>query len=313
MAQTMKPEQSRHEQFIEYAAALRERFAEGLLTELQPLSQWVVWKGELEDGRPKKVPYNPNYDHIQARASVKIPKSWGTLADALLTLESGHYSGLGFMITPPLVFIDLDHSFDKQSGTITDPKAQEIIQSLNSYTEVSPSGTGLHVLAYGSLPGKNIHTAIELYGQDRFTTITTNHLAGTPATIEQRQDAIASLYNRFAPHISETNNQNTRLGFGTGATMTELPPEAEHDAVLQRLLSGDTSSYQSASNADFVLVLKLLHWTGDNVELTRKLFLESGLYREGKTERRTGQTDYLDMTINNAIRKRRNADVYYCR
>jgi primase-polymerase (primpol)-like protein len=60
-------------------------------------------------------------------------------------------------------------------------------------------------------------------------------------------------------------------------------------------------------------VLKLLHWTGDNVELTRKLFLESGLYREGKTERRTGQTDYLDMTINNAIRKRRNADVYYCR
>jgi primase-polymerase (primpol)-like protein len=95
-------------------------------------------------------------------------------------------------------------------------------------------------------------------------------------------------------------------GVGSGAAMTELPPEAEHDAVLQRLLAGDTTGYPSASNADFVLVLKLLHWTGDDIALTRKLFLESGLYREGKTERRTGETTYLEMTINNARKKRRN-------
>src|SRR2546421_12000770 len=50
----------------------------------------------------------------------------------------------------------------------------------------------------------------------------------------------------------------------------------------------------SNSNADFVLVLKLLHWTGDNIALTRRLFLDSGLYREDKTERKTGQTTYLD-------------------
>ncbi len=89
--------------------------------------------------------------------------------------------------------------------------------------------------------------------------------------------------------------------------MTELPPEAAHDVVLQRLLSGDITGYKSPSNADFVLVLKLLHWTGDNVALTRKLFLESGLYRQEKTERKTGETTYLDMTINNARKKRRNS------
>jgi putative DNA primase/helicase len=306
MAQTMKPEQGRHERFIEYTAALRERFAEGLLAELQPLNQWVVWKNELEEGKRKKIPYNPNHYQIQARASVKIPKSWGTLEQSLKALESGTYSGLGFMITPPLVFIDFDHSVDKTSGAITDPQAQEVVWQLNSYTEVSPSKTGLHILAYGRLPGKNIHTAIELYGQDRFTTITTKHLPGTPSTIEHRQEAIASLYHRFAPPVTETDNQNTRVGVGTGAAMTELPPEAAQDAVLQRLLAGDTTGYKSASNADFVLVLKLLHWTGDNIELTRKLFLESGLYREGKTERKTGQTTYLDMTINNARKKRWN-------
>jgi putative DNA primase/helicase len=303
MAQIMKPEQGRHERFIEYAAFLKERFASGMLEELQPLKQWVVWNGELEEGKRKKVPYNPNYRN--ARASVKIPKSWGTLEQSLQALESGNFSGIGFMITPPLVFADLDHSYDRTTKTITDPQAQEIVQSLNSYTEASP-GNGLHILAYGNLPGRNIHTAIEMYGQDRFTTITTNHLAGTPPTIEQRQDAIASLYHRFAPQVTEPIIQNTVGGFGTGATITELPAEAEHDAVLQRLLAGDISGYQSQSNADFVLVLKLLHWTGDNIELTRKLFLSSGLYREEKTERKTGDTTYLDMTINNAIKKRRN-------
>jgi putative DNA primase/helicase len=214
MAQTMKPEQTRHERFVEYTTALRERFADGLLSELQPLKQWVVWKGELEDGKRKKVPYNPQYYQIHARASVKIPKSWGSLPEALTVLESGNYSGLGFMITPPLTFVDLDHSFDRTTKTITDPQAHEVVRDLNSYTEVSPSGTGLHVLAYGALPGKNMHTAIEMYGQDRFTTITTNHLAGTPTTIEQRQDAIASLYNRFAPPVSETMIQNTGGGLG---------------------------------------------------------------------------------------------------
>jgi primase-polymerase (primpol)-like protein len=71
-------------------------------------------------------------------------------------------------------------------------------------------------------------------------------------------------------------------------------------------LSGDSAGYPSPSNADFVLIMKLLHWTGDNVELTRKLFLASGLFREGKTLRKTGQTTYLDMTITNALKKRRN-------
>ena len=105
MALAMKPEQSRQEHSIEYACLLRERFASGLLSNLQPLNQWIVWKGKLEDGKRKKVPYNLHYRN--ARASVKIPKSWGTLNQSLHALETGNYSGIGFMITPPLV-IDKD-------------------------------------------------------------------------------------------------------------------------------------------------------------------------------------------------------------
>ncbi len=69
----MLPE-NRRERFTAYAHMLKERFQSGILAELQPLPQWVVWRSEIEDRKKKKVPYNPNYHSI--RASVKIPKSW---------------------------------------------------------------------------------------------------------------------------------------------------------------------------------------------------------------------------------------------
>jgi putative DNA primase/helicase len=301
---TMNPEHNRQERFIEYAEYLRERFDSGVLAELHDLPQWVVWRAELEGEKQKKVPYNPNVR--LARASVKISTSWGTLAEALTALESGTYSGLGFMLTPPLVLVDLDNSFERATRTITDPQAAEIVHSLNSYTEASP-GKGLHVLAYGSLPGKGIHTAIEMYGQDRFTTITTNHLAGTPRSIEHQQEAIEALYRRFAPPVAQREHQNTRGWVGSANALTDLPPEAANDPLLQRLLAGDIAEYgNDQSRADFVLIMKLLHWTGDNVSLTRDLFLQSPLGKRAKAARPTGLTTYVDMTIYNVLRKRRN-------
>jgi putative DNA primase/helicase len=296
-------EQQRRERFTAYSHMLKERFDNGILAELQPLNQWVVWRSELEDGKKKKIPYNPQLHRI--RASVKVPKSWGTLDQALKALETGDYSGIGFMLTPPLVMIDLDNSFDRKTGTITDPKAEKIVRDVNSYFEASPY-KGLHGLAYTDRPIRNFHTGIEIYGQDRFTTITTDHIAGTLTTIENRTEAIQALYRQFAPPVELRAYQNTSGGLGSGNALSELPPEAANDPALQRLLRGDISGFASPSNADFVLVMKLLHWTGDNAALTRKLFLQSGLYREDKTERKTGATTYIDMTIHNALKKRRN-------
>jgi len=301
----MNVEHTRRERYSAYAARLKERFQSGCLAQLQPLNQWVVWRAEVDsEGKQKKAPYNPNARN--AYASVKIPKSWATLDQALTALESGRYSGIGFMITPPLVFIDLDHCVSRETGTITDPKAQEIVQQMNSYTEISPSGTGLHLLAYGTLPGKNIHTAIEMYGKDRFTTVTTKHLEGIPTTIEARQEALNDLYSRYAPPLPQPPIQNTRGGVGMENSHVELPPEAKRDQGLQRLLSGDITGYQSQSSADFVLIMKLLHWTGDDIALTRQLFLNSPLGKREKAQRPTGEVTYVDMTIQNVLRKRRN-------
>ncbi len=194
------------------------------------------------------------------------------------------------MITPPLVMIDLDHSFDRTTQTITDPQAAEIVQSLNSYTELSPSGTGLHILTYGQLPGKGIHTAIEMYGQDRFTTITTNHLTGTPPTIENtRQEALDALYHRFAPPVREPSIRTQGGVFGAGRHL----PNCHRKRNMTQCYNGSCpvilQAMPSPSNADFVLIMKLLHWTGDNVELDQEHFfvLSTWTAREGTAQNRT--------------------------
>src|SRR5207248_531179 len=226
---------------------------------------------------------------------------------SLKALATGRYNGIGFVFSraDPFTGIDLDSCVGKD-GTLA-AWAKEIITTLDTYTEYSPSKLGVHLLTQATLPeaGKKAGH-IELYSQDRYFTLTTDQVPGTPTTIAERQDAIAALYYRIAPVGAERGSQNTRVRVGSGSTLTELPSEAGNDPLLQQLLRGDTTGFASPSNADFVLVLKLLHWTGDNVALTRKLFVESGLYREDKTERKTGATTYLDMTINNAVKKRRN-------
>ena len=304
----MSSEHQQQESATRYAAYLSERFeAQGMLAQLQDYPNFVVWRYVSVDGQRKKPPFNPN---TQQAASPTEPDTWGTLETALTAVATGRFQGIGFMLSQsPFSGIDLDHCIEE--GTLT-PWAHEIVEALDTYTEYSPSwnkatGTGgVHLLVAGKPPTSKKAGNLEVYGEKHYLTITTNHLPGTPTTINARQEALDALYRSVAPPVEERPYQNTRGVAGSGSDLTELPPEAVHDQVLQKLLRGDLTGYKSQSSADFVLIMKLLHWTGDNIELTRKLFLQSGLYRE-KTERKTGTTTYLDMTIHNALKKRRNS------
>src|SRR2546421_8406169 len=289
MQQERTPQNRLQEQrhYAGYAQDLREQLHSGLLSELTPYPQFVVWKYTVEQGKLKKRPFNPR-THLPAKTNDST--TWARVEPSLKALATGRYNGIGFVFAEadPFTGTDLDACVAKD-GTIA-AWAQEIITTLSSYTEYSPSKLGVHILTQASLPGAGRKTGdIEMYSQERFFTITTDHIDGTPTAIAERQEEVAALYQRIAP-VKSRDYQNTRWGVGSGSALTDLPAEAANDPLLQRLLKGDTTGFPSPSNADFVLVLKLLHWTGDNINLTRKLFLDSGLYREEKTERRTGET-----------------------
>jgi primase-polymerase (primpol)-like protein len=292
----------------DHAHLLQERFATGYLSRFQDLSQWVVWKVERKDEAAHKVPYNPR--RLLYRASSKRPESWGTMQQALAAYSSGNFSGIGFMVTPPFVLIDLDHSFSRATQRISSSEATAIIKTLNSATEASPN-TGIHIYLEGLLPGQNLHTPhIEIY-TNWFTTITTDHIAGTPLDIQPRQTELSALYAQYAPRYSlDQNTSGKGEREASSNKLSCLPPEADSDPVLKRLLAGDTTAYNGdESRADFVLILKLLHWTGDDTALTRELFLASPLGKREKAQKKVGPTTYVDMTIRNAQKKRRNRPI----
>jgi putative DNA primase/helicase len=129
----------------------REFKFESIPDELKTQATWVCYRMEPRFGQPKptKIPYNPVTGE---KAKANEPTTWTAYESCVAAAERGEYAGIGFEFAPPYVGVDLDHCRDADTGEIED-WAQEIIAHLNSYTEASPSGTGVHIIIRGSLPG----------------------------------------------------------------------------------------------------------------------------------------------------------------
>jgi putative DNA primase/helicase len=149
-------------------------------SELTALPQWVVWRYTWLEDRQKwdKPPLRVRNGN---EASSTNSTTWGTFEDALWTYETGLVDGIGFVFATKtgLVGIDLDHCRDVKAGVI-DPWALEIIDRFDTYTELSPSGTGVHLFAAGTLPGKGLKTPRgEMYDSGRYFTVTGHRLEGS--------------------------------------------------------------------------------------------------------------------------------------
>jgi putative DNA primase/helicase len=153
--------------------AVNPPITETIPEQLADRPQWVDWRLEERDGKQTKVPYTPG---TLRRASTTDLMTWRTFSEALETYECSEppYDGIGFVFcsADPFVGIDLDDCRNPESGEVS-PWAQEIINSVREgYVEVSPSGTGVHVIAHGVMKNGAKKGRIEIYGQDRFFTIT---------------------------------------------------------------------------------------------------------------------------------------------
>jgi hypothetical protein len=164
---------------------------------LEELKQWPNWIGHLN-----KRPMNP---HTGYGASINNPGHWASFDEAWQAARQHGWSGLGFVFTEAcgIVGIDLDQCLrpDAPAGEMPTPQAwaRDVVMCLNSYTEVSPSGRGLHILCKGTIPANLAQTPFEMYARGRYFTITgRQHPLGAdqlrPATAE-----LAALYAVFAP------------------------------------------------------------------------------------------------------------------
>lgn len=161
------------------------------LQELRQGQQWVCYD-------KNKIPYTPTSGK---RAKANDPVTWATSEQAQKAFRASktRYAGVGreFIKEQGITGIDLDKCIDEH-GQLS-PFAKEIVARLNSYTEYSPSGKGLHIWVHGSLP-ENLgpdpdgNTPIEMYDCDRYFTWTGKRMEGTPKTIEARQEQLDMLY-----------------------------------------------------------------------------------------------------------------------
>jgi len=258
--------------------------AEALPTSLLEYDQWVCWRSEDRDGTPTKVPLDPSTGRF---ASSTNPQTWASFDDARAYAATGNADGVGFVFTEddPFVGIDLDHCRGVETRTVHD-WARAIVDQLDSYTEVSPSGTGVHVLVRGSLPGDSNRSGdVELYETARFFTVTGDHVDGTSKQINERRDALTAVHREHVGgSVSEDTAEPPAAKRSAGAslddtTLIERAQQAANGQKFSGLWSGSTAGYESQSEADMALSSMLAFWTGGDAAQMDRLFRNSGLYR----------------------------------
>jgi len=298
---------------------------ENIYSDLRFPNQWVLWRYVWKEDKQKwdKPPYQPNGNLASSTASF----TWSSFQDVKATYEHGlnlpvdnpkHFDGIGFvpaksnLMETQVVFGDLDKCRNKESGDIS-PDVLEDLKLINSYCELSPSGTGIRFIAKGNPPfppGKNGRKkgGIELYQSGHYLTITGHRLAEYPATIEKRPDELRAFYEK---HFSEPEPEEEKSQEERGLKLTDdqiiaLAAQAKNGDKFLKLMSGEWESfkkddgeqlYPSQSEADLAFCELLAFFTTDPTQIDQ-IFRRSKLYRE-KWDRK----DYCQNTINLAIER----------
>ena len=302
--------------------------------ELKNLKRWVCWTKELRDGKETKVPVNAiTGEH--AKSDDKM--TWTSFFVAVKGCIKYNCVGLGFQLGDGIFGIDLDNHVDSHTGKkpMTEDQfktlADEFVNALNSYSEYSQSGEGIHIICYGTLPdGRKRKNNVEMYDRGRFFAFTGNVINQKP--IEERTKEIIPLWSKYVDDASDlvAERQTTLpisykpdptakydfgapdLGHGvevanyeSALTDTEVVQKASRSRTGGEFISlynGDMSAYNDDhSSADMALCSHLAFWTNGNKAQIDRIFRTSKLIRP-KWDQKRGRDTYGNITIENAIK-----------
>jgi AAA domain len=257
--------------------------------QLRQHPNWILWRHEDRGGaKPNKTPYQRNGDS----ASVSDPTSWRELnGDSTAAILEADYSGVGFVLTAdtPYTGVDLDNAVNPDGSVKTWAKA--IVERLNSYTERTPSGTGLRVWVEAKLTGldgnkiKYRDGAVEFYDSSRYFTVTGAHLEGTPTTIEDRSFEIGGVHKAVKAGESFLFADS-------------LSPK------VRKAMNGDISDYgndRSAAVGGVLLLLAAVH-QGDQ-EKMRADFEASRLLEDWEREKPGKWERLMESELEGAVKK----------
>ena len=273
--------------------------------DLKKLNQWIAWRyGKKKSGRYPKVPVDPI---TGSNAKVNDPETWTSFGEAKEALQDcdSQVDGIGFVFTKddPLACIDFDDCRDPETGQI-EPWAEEIVLSLDSYSEISPSGTGVHTIMKADVPdGARCRyeldtNEIEVYSCGRFLTMTGSCLDEHIHIAERTTQLTEVISNASNGQVDSEPSNNTDPDGDPRDSETE---RNETRWKLDVLYSGDWegAGYLSPSEADVAFCRILSSVTRDK-NLIDAAFRNSGLFREKWDEER-GKDTYGQRTMERAL------------
>jgi putative DNA primase/helicase len=184
---------------------------EGVAAEMKQSRRWVRWAlCDVQDGDKLRKEMKPPFQANGKPAKHNDSSTWGTYEEVLAaheanvplelssTIAKDHgVRGIGLVIGPPFFGIDLDDCRDAATGALT-PEAEEWVEELNTLTEISPSGEGLHLWCHGEPPYPEGHRkdGREIYSTNRYLTVTGHVLTGRAEIRRFQKDEVKRWYDR---------------------------------------------------------------------------------------------------------------------
>lgn len=263
--------------------------------ELRLLPNWVLWKYLPKKGsdKPVKMPFQPN----GILAKVNNPSTWVTFDEAFNAFQMGGYEGLGFVFTnTEYAGIDLD---DAHGDALIIEHQLKIFNEFDSYSEVSPSGNGLHIIVKGSVPRGKRRSNVEIYSTSRFFTMTGN-VYSNRNTIADRQELLSILWENLGGH-NETNDYEVidEDEQESDEVIIERATNAINGDKFIKLYDGRWREVfphipldQGPSEADFALVDIIAFYTQNLAQISR-IFYNSALGKRDKVKRK----DYMQRML----------------
>jgi hypothetical protein len=273
--------------------------------ELKALRRWVTWRHVTRSGKTTKPPLQ----------SITEPGAWLSVSEACDRVVKGAAEGPGFVLGDGIVGIDLDGCID------IDGAMHEIacdLIGLDTYAEMSPSGSGLHAFiratisrprrmnARDGVPRREIYDGRERSA--RFFTVTGARLGDVSGIREGplAQAALDAFIAKWFPEEPRPVQNDNEADDGENALDDDLLIRvmfsAKGGAAWRATFAGDRSRYSSQSEADFALCRKLRFYTHADAGQMDRLFRRSGLMR-AKWDKKRGAQTYGESTIAKAIAK----------
>lgn len=278
--------------------------------ELKSLPRWVCWRAVPDPKSHSGISKQPVNPRTGGMARSNDPTTWTDFDTAVAA--SVDYAGIGFMFYESgYIGIDIDDRpseiTDYRNG-ILDNIFGQMNDALQTYAEFSQSGNGVHFIGRGTLPDKDFNNhdmGVEMYTGARFFVMTGN--------LCTEYVDIADITETVKPYYEKYRTRSKSKAQSAPAEQLPLQPCASSaQEVIDRasrsrqgqkfsaLYAGDTTGYNSNSEADMALCNMLAFWCQGDLQLMDEIFRSSGLMRE-KWDRKQSGTTYGAITLQKAI------------